>query len=491
MSATLGVLLKELDPSLKIHLYECGQEVGAESSNAWNNAGTGHAGICELSYTTGRGADGSVDVRKAIAIYAEFERSKQFWAHAVRRGIIADPDQFVRQVPHMSFVWGREQVAFLKSRYDGMVKHPFFESMVYTEDPATIQGWAPLLMEGRGDEPVAATKMDGGTDVNFGRLAEELIAWLDGQADCRASVAHRVMDLEQDGDQWRVRVCNLQTGERFDHEAKFVFLGAGGGTLPLLQKAGIPQGRGFGGFPVGGQWLVCDRPGVTEKHFAKVYGQACDSAPTMAVPHLDARIIDGKRALLFGPFASWTSKFLARGGKFTDLPASIRPSNLASLIKVGLKNLDLIRYLVKEGLQTKRSRMRQLRQFYPMAEDRDWRIVDAGIRVQAIKKEDGAAGIVHYGTEIVTDERGTLGALLGASPGASVSVSVMLQVVARCFPHLIGSPRYLEMLGDLDHRDESVLQWESLPADWAANDEALGLSPGASEPLLEEGLVER
>lgn len=437
MSANLGALLKRLQPKMKIQLYEVTDELAQEASNGWNNAGTGHAGICELSYTPFVGEDGAVDITKAIDVFQEFEQSKQFWAYAVRSGMIDSPQQFINSVPHISFVYGQKQVNFLTSRYHGMSQHHFFRDMEFTTDREVIRSWTPLLIEGREEMPVAATKMDSGTDVNFGAIATKLIEWLSKQPKCGVATKHRVVDLSREPSGWNVQVQNLRTKQTFTNRAKFVFVGAGGGSIQLLQKSGIEESKGYGGFPIGGQWLVCDTPEVVEQHQAKVYGQALDEAPTMAVPHLDTRIIDGKKALLFGPFAAWTTKFLHQGGSWTDLPTSLKLDNLGPLVKVGLSNLPLVKYLVQQGTQSMESRIKLLRTYYPEAKFKDWRLVDAGIRVQAIKKEDGEAGIVHYGTEVVTDADKSIAALLGASPGASVSVSIITEVIEECFSQLL------------------------------------------------------
>lgn len=443
MSANLGALLKRLQPDLKIQLYEFTAQIAQEASNGWNNAGTGHAGICELSYTPFVGADGTVDITKAIEVFQEFEQSKQFWAHAVASGMVEQPRDFINRVPHISFVHGQQQVDFLTSRYEGMSAHHFFQDMEFTTDPETIRRWAPLLIEGRAVEgsdavPVAATKMDSGTDVNFGAIAQKLVAWLGRQEGCGVATSHRVIGLDQNASGgWTVRVRDMPSNRTITSEAKFVFIGAGGGSLPLLQKSRIRESKGFGGFPIGGQWLVCDKPEVVSKHEAKVYGQALDEAPTMAVPHLDTRVIGDKKSLLFGPFAAWTTKFLHRGGSWTDLPLSMKLDNFGPLVKVGLSNFPLIKYLIQQGTQSKAARIRLLQTYYPEARSDDWKLIDAGIRVQAIKKEDGEAGIVHYGTEVVTNAEKTIAALLGASPGASVSVTIMMDVVATCFPHLL------------------------------------------------------
>jgi len=483
MSANLGALLKCLDPSLKIELYEVTGELAQESSNGWNNAGTGHAGICEVSYTPDWGEDGKVKVGKAIEIFEEFEQTKQFWAYAVREGMIGNPSEFINAVPHVSFVYGQEQVDFLKSRYEGMSAHPFFSSMEYTEDPEKIREWAPLLIEGREDMPVAATRMLAGTDVNFGDLSRKLIEWLGRQEGCSFHTQHRVTDLNRCSEGWELKVRDLQSGKALTRKASFVFIGAGGGSLPLLQKAGVSEIKGYGGFPIGGQWLICEKPEIVDRHEAKVYGLSPGAAPTMAVPHLDSRFLEGKKALLFGPYAAWTTKFLHKGGSFLDLPGSIKFHNWLTLLKVGIGNLPLVKYLVQQGLQSMNTRLRELRNFYPDAKAGDWKLIDAGIRVQAIKKEDGDAGIVHFGTEVVTTSDKSVSALLGASPGASVCVNIVLEVARKCFGELLGKEeaqrKLKEMIPthDVDLRsiqgDEEIAryrEWSQLAED------ALGLS---------------
>jgi malate dehydrogenase (quinone) len=449
MSANLGALLKQLDPGLSIELYEVTKELSQESSNGWNNAGTGHAGICEVAYTPDRGEDGEIKVDKAIEIFEEFEQSKQFWAYAVRTGMIDEPSDFINQVPHISFVYGQEQVDFLRSRYKGMNKHPFFAKMEYSEDPEQIRKWAPLLIEGREDQPVAATFMEAGTDVNFGEVSRKLIHWLGEQDGCAYHVETRVTDLNRSNDGWEVTIKNMADGTIRKKRAKFVFIGAGGGSLPLLQKAGVDEIRGYGGFPIGGQWLICEKPEIVERHHAKVYGLSPGAAPTMAVPHLDSRVLEGKQALLFGPYAAWTTKFLHRGGSFFDLPGSIKFHNWLTLLKVGISNLPLVGYLIQQGLQSMNTRLKELRNFYPDAKAEDWKLIDAGIRVQAIKKEDGDAGIVHFGTEVVTSEDRSISALLGASPGASVCVNIVLEVARKCFGELFAREEVQKKLSEM------------------------------------------
>lgn len=439
MSANLGALLRRLDPKLSIQVYEVTEELAQEASHGWNNAGTGHAGICELSYTPTQAADGTVDVSNAIKIFEQFEKTRQFWASAVADGLIANPKDFINPVQHLSFVHGAKWVDYLRARHTGLAAHHFFADMAFSTDRATIGNWAPLLTAERPAVPIAATHMATGTDVNFGEASRKLLTWLGSQPGCGIASNHRVTDLAKTDTGWSVTIRDLATNELRRNTAKFVFVGAGGGSLHLLQKAGIPEAQGLGGFPIGGQWLVCDNPAIVAQHEAKVYGQPLDAAPTMAVPHLDTRILDGKKTLLFGPFASWTTKFLHKKGSVLDLPGSIKPHNLATLLKIGATNLDLVKYLVQQGTQSMDDRMKVLHVFYPGAKKADWKLIDAGIRVQAIKKTDGQAGIVHYGTEVITNSDRTLSALLGASPGASVCVHIVLEVVQKCLPHLLAT----------------------------------------------------
>jgi malate dehydrogenase (quinone) len=439
MSANLGALLKRLDPRLSIQVYEVTEELAQESSHGWNNAGTGHAGICELSYTPTQAADGTVDVSNAIKIFEQFERSRQFWAYAIAEGMVQNPKEFINPVQHLSFVHGDKWVDYLRARHAGMSAHHFFADMAFSTDRGTIGSWAPLLTAERPAVPIAATKMDTGTDVNFGEISRKLLHWLGTQPGCGIAPNHRVTDLDKTASGWNVKIRDLATGRTRRNTAKFVFVGAGGGSLHLLQKAGIPESKGLGGFPIGGQWLVCDNPAIVAQHQAKVYGQPLDAAPTMAVPHLDTRILDGKKTLLFGPFAAWTTKFLHKKGSVLDLPGSIKPHNLATLLKIGATNLDLVKYLVQQGTQSMDDRMEVLHVFYPGAKKEDWKLIDAGIRVQAIKKTDGQAGIVHYGTEVITNQDRTISALLGASPGASVCVHIVLEVIQKCLPHLLAT----------------------------------------------------
>ncbi|MCY1351566.1 Malate:quinone oxidoreductase [compost metagenome] len=459
MSATLATLLKELDPGIKLEIVELQESGAIESSNPWNNAGTGHAGLCELNYTP-QAADGSIDIKKAININAQFEVSKQFWAYMVGKEGFGAPRNFISPVPHMSFVRGKD-IPFLKKRHELLIQHHAFADMKYSEDRELIGQWAPLTMPGRpADEQVAATRMESGTDVNFGALTNQLLGYLATQSGTNVSYFQKVTGLQREDEGWSVDIKNTRTGENRKVKAKFVFLGAGGGALPLLQMSGIPESKGFGGFPVSGQWLRCDNPEVVSQHQAKVYSQAEVGAPPMSVPHLDTRVVDGKKSLLFGPYAGFSTKFL-RHGSFLDLPLSVRTSNLLPMLSVARDNMDLTRYLVKEVMQSMDQRLESLRKFYPQAKTEDWRLETAGQRVQIIKKDPKKGGILQFGTELVSAEDGTIAALLGASPGASVTVSIMLGLLERCFPEQTRSPQWTAKLLEIFPAREKQLETDA------------------------------
>src|ERR1700729_1092625 len=333
MSATLAVILKELDPNLNIEIYEVLNSPAEESSNAWNNAGTGHAALCELNYTPEE-SDGSVDISKALLVNTEFDLSRQFWSYLVKRGAIKDPQSFIHPVPHFSFVRGPENRTFLKKRFAALTGHPLYYGMEYSDDPKQIAEWLPLVMEGRDPgEVITATGMVTGTDVDYGALTQVLLDSLKDKEGFSTHFLSRVQDVRRDGDLWSLRIRDEKTGQHRDVQAKFVFLGAGGGTLPLLQKSGIPEGRGYAGFPVSGIWLRCDNPDVTERHHAKVYGKAAEGSPPISVPHLDTRMIGGQRSLLFGPYAGFSSKFL-KHGSLMDLFHSVTPANIRPMLSV-------------------------------------------------------------------------------------------------------------------------------------------------------------
>lgn len=423
MSSTLAVLLKELDPSLKIKIIEKLSSGTQESTGGLNNAGTGHQGFCELNYTP-IDENGNVDISKAIKVCESFEKSKQFWSFLKETGKING--DFIHCVPHISLVHGKEDVEYLRKRYEAMKQVCLFSGMEFSEDINVIKEWIPLASNGRNEsEPIAATRMKRGTDINFGHLSSQLLESLNG-IDIEFNT--KVTDLKKVGKLWFVTV-----DDAFTFTSDFVFLGAGGATLPLLQKSGIPEAKKYGGFPVSGQWLICENPEVVNQHHAKVYGKASIGAPPMSQPHLDTRYIDGKKVLLFGPYAAFSTKFL-KTGHWTDFFNSINMTNVFIILSAGVRNLGLSKYLLNEVLKTANGRFKTLLEYFPNANIKDWKLLSAGQRVQVIKTDNGMPTI-EFGTEIVTSADGSLAALLGASPGASVSVHVMLKVIESCFKH--------------------------------------------------------
>ncbi|MDD4930101.1 MAG: malate dehydrogenase (quinone) [Gallionella sp.] len=449
MSATLGKLLAQLDPALKIMMVERLSRVASESSHGLNNAGTGHAGYCELNYTPQQ-PDGRVLIHRALAINAAYEVSLQFWSYLVENGVLPAPEKFINPIFHQSFVWDKENVDFLRRRYEALRTHHLFEEMEYSEDHAVLREWMPLVMQNRDPrQALAATQVKHGTDVDFGFLTRKLVRAMTKHSTFDLKLSHTITSLKQQANgRWHVRVKDNQTGHSKTTDAGFVFLGAGGGALPLLQKSGVPESMGYGGFPVSGQWLICKNPLVVEKHTSKVYGKAPIGAPPMSVPHLDTRIIDGKPALLFGPFASITTKFL-KEGSVLDLFSSVKSGNLKPMLAVARDNLDLTRYLITEAFKSHSERVASLQDFYADAREEDWVLASAGQRVQIIKSCDTKGGRLEFGTEIVTNTCGTLAALLGASPGASTSVQAMIEVIERCFAERVQSADWQQKLKEM------------------------------------------
>ncbi|MGV9673249.1 malate dehydrogenase (quinone) [Gordonia sp. NPDC003504] len=431
MSATLGALLRQLEPNWSISLFERLDAAAAESSDPWNNAGTGHSALCELNYTP-KTADGDVNIDKAININEQFQVSRQFWAHAVDNGILGSPSEFINPIPHVSFTHGQAGADYLRKRYDRLSGQVLFEGMEFIDDPAEFSARLPLMAQGRDfSDPVALNWFTDGTDVDFGALTQQLLNFVSQGGDIY--FGHSVTNLNKQSDgSWIVKVKNRRTGEKTQVHAKFVFVGAGGGALSLLQKSGIAEAKGFGGFPVSGEFFRCTNPDLIEQHAAKVYGQAAVGAPPMSVPHLDTRVINHSKGLLFGPYAGWSPKFL-KSGKVTDLPATIKPGNLLPMMSIAPQEFGLLKYLIGELAASPADRVKTLSEFVPRALGHDWELITAGQRVQVIRKT-GVGGSLEFGTAVVAAGDGTIAGLLGASPGASTAVPAMLNVLEQCFP---------------------------------------------------------
>lgn len=490
MSATLGTYLQELEPTWRLGMVERLDSIAEESSNGWNNAGTGHSALAEMNYTPEK-SDGSIEIKKAVEINESFQISRQFWAYQVQKGNLQNPRSFINSVPHMSFVWGEDNVEFLKKRFEALQKSTLFRGMEYSEDAEKVREWVPLMMEGReATDRVAATRILTGTDVNFGEITHQLVNSLQKSPQFSLKTRHEVRDIKRNEDgSWSVTIADLENnGQEKTLRAKYVFIGAGGAGLTLLQKSGIPEVKDYAGFPVGGEFLVSENPDVVKRHLAKVYGKASVGAPPMSVPHLDTRMLDGKQTLLFGPFATFSTKFLKQGS-LLDMFGSLTSSNIKPMLHVGLSNFDLVKYLVGQVMLTDDDRLKALQEYFPEARKEDWRLVKAGQRVQIIKKDADKGGVLKLGTEVVTSQDGTISALLGASPGASTAAPIMIDLMAKVFEDRFSSiewqaklktmiPSYGRKLnGNVAATEKElaetsrVLQLEYTPTS-AANDEA-------------------
>jgi malate dehydrogenase (quinone) len=442
MSASLGIWLNELEPGWSMEMVERLDNVAEESSNGWNNAGTGHSALAELNYTP-EDKDGKVNISKAIEINEAFQVSRQFWAWQVKNNVLKNPHSFINSTPHMSFVWGDDNIKFLKKRYEALKASPLFSGMMYSEDPEQIKQWVPLMMAGRDpQQKLAATWSSLGTDVNFGEITRQFVSYLQTKAEFSLKLSSEVQEISRNADgSWHVEYENLKDGTTTEVDAKFVFVGAGGGALKLLQKSGIPEADEYAGFPVGGSFLVTENATVAQQHMAKAYGIASVGAPPMSVPHLDTRVLDGKQVILFGPFATFSTKFLKEGSYF-DLLSSVTTHNIWPMTKVGVDQYPLVEYLAGQLMQSDDDRFAALQQYFPKAKQQDWRLWQAGQRVQIIKRDEEKGGVLKLGTEIVVSADASIAGLLGASPGASTAAPIMLTVLEKAFKDKVATPEW-------------------------------------------------
>ncbi|EJM54159.1 malate dehydrogenase (quinone) [Pseudomonas sp. GM48] len=479
MSATLGVWLNELEPGMSMEMVERLDGVAQESSNGWNNAGTGHSALAELNYTP-EDENGKVSIPKAIEINEAFQISRQFWAWQVQQGVLKNPRSFINSTPHMSFVWGDDNIKFLKKRYEALQASPLFAGMQYSEDPAVIKQWVPLMMEGRDpNQKIAATWSPLGTDMNFGEITRQFVAHLQTTPKFDLKLSSEVQDITRNEDgSWRVSYKNLKDGSKTETDAKFVFIGAGGGALHLLQKSGIPEAKEYAGFPVGGSFLVTENPTIAEQHLAKAYGKASVGAPPMSVPHLDTRVLDGKRVILFGPFATFSTKFL-KEGSYLDLLTTTTTHNVWPMTKVGIKEYPLVEYLAGQLMLSDEDRMNALKEYFPNAKAEDWRLWQAGQRVQIIKRDEAAGGVLKLGTEIVASQDGSIAGLLGASPGASTAAPIMLTVLQKVFKDKVATPEWQAKLHQIvpSYGTQLNNSPEKVAEEWAYTAKVLELTP--------------
>lgn len=479
MSSTLGVWLHELEPNWSMMMVERLDGVAQESSNGWNNAGTGHSALAELNYTPEK-SNGKIDISKAVEINEGFQVTRQFWTYQVKTGVLKNPRSFINSTPHMSFVWGEDNVRYLKKRYEALQASPLFRGMQFSDDYDQISKWVPLMMEGRDrSQKVAATWMPVGTDVNFGEITRQFVGYLQSQPQFTLSLSSEVRDIKRNDDgTWRVSYVNLKSGDRQDVDTKFLFIGAGGGALRLLQASGIPEARDFAAFPVGGSFLVTENPEVVNRHLAKAYGKASVGSPPMSVPHLDTRVIDGKRIILFGPFATFSTKFL-KNGSYMDLFGSTTSHNVMPMLHVGVDEFPLVQYLAGQLMLSDEDRFNALKEYFPLAKKEDWRLWQAGQRVQIIQRDEAKGGILKLGTQIVRSKDGTIAGLLGASPGASTAAPIMLGVLETVFKDKLATPAWQQKVRQMiptygiKLNDNPAKVYE----EWVATAEALQLSP--------------
>jgi malate dehydrogenase (quinone) len=479
MSSTLGIWLNELEPGWSMEMVERLDGVAEESSNGWNNAGTGHSALAELNYTP-EDKNGKVDISKAIEINESFQISRQFWSWQVKNNVLKNPHSFINSTPHMSFLWGDDNIQFLKKRYDALQTSPLFRGMQYSEDPEQIKKWVPLMMEGRDpQQKVAATWTPIGTDVNFGEITRQFVGYLQTKPNFDLKLSSEVQDISRNKDgSWHVAYKNLKDGTQTQTDAKFVFIGAGGGALHLLQKSGIPEAKEYAGFPVGGSFLVTDNPAIAEQHMAKAYGKASVGAPPMSVPHLDTRMLDGKRVILFGPFATFSTKFLKQGS-YLDLLTSTTPHNIWPMTKVGIEQYPLVEYLAGQLMLSDDDRFNALKEYFPNAKKEDWRLWQAGQRVQIIKRDEEKGGVLKLGTEVVSSQDGTIAGLLGASPGASTAAPIMLTVLEKVFKDKVATPAWQEKLHQIVPSYGTKLNDspERVQQEWNYTSQVLQLNP--------------
>lgn len=488
MSATLGVWLNELEPGWSMEMVERLDGVAEESSNGWNNAGTGHSALAELNYTP-EDKNGNVEIPKAVEINEAFQISRQFWSWQVQQGVLKNPRSFINSTPHMSFVWGDDNIKFLKKRYEALQASPLFAGMQYSEDPAQIAKWVPLMMEGRDpNQKIAATWTPIGTDVNFGEITRQFVAHLQTTPKFDLKLSSEVQDITKNADgSWRVSYKNLKDGTKTETDAKFVFIGAGGGALHLLQKSGIPEAKEYAGFPVGGSFLVTDNPTIAEQHLAKAYGKASVGAPPMSVPHLDTRVLDGKRVILFGPFATFSTKFL-KEGSYLDLLTSTTTHNIWPMTKVGIREYPLVEYLAGQLMLSDDDRFKALQEYFPNAKQSDWRLWQAGQRVQIIKRDEEQGGVLKLGTEVVSSADNTIAGLLGASPGASTAAPIMLTVLQKVFKDKVATPEWQTKLRQIVPSYGTKLNDnpEAVAKEWAYTAGILQLTPPPAIPQVTE-----
>eukprot|EP00928_Gymnodinium_smaydae_P063003 TRINITY_DN46711_c0_g1_i1.p1 TRINITY_DN46711_c0_g1~~TRINITY_DN46711_c0_g1_i1.p1 ORF type:complete len:582 (-),score=59.30 TRINITY_DN46711_c0_g1_i1:383-2128(-) len=472
MSATVALLLQELEPSWKIIMYERLHAVAEESSNGWNNAGTGHSGFMEPNYTKPvRSHDGtlrSVTLDKVELICEQFLYSRLYWDYLVKQDLLPDPSTFIHQTDHIAIGIGKDQCDFIMKRFETLQTVDLFDGMeiALPEEKGKQAMWAPLICTGRNPhEPICMTRSTMGTDVDYGALTKaKVAAFLKLGGDLRLFTS--VSGLRKEGNGWIVTSRSTSTGRGVRKvKAKFVFVGAGGWALLMLQKAGIPQVRGYMALPVTADWAVCQNPEVVARHHVKVYAPSAPGAPPMSMPHLNYRQIGGKEVLLFGPFGSLTFKFLRSGSNFDALKA-LRYHNIFPTIGALVRNFRLATMLIKDVFKSGRHKLAEIRHYYPLADPEDWTLIPAGVRAQIIKKDPKSGrGMLQFGTDVVASSDGSICGVLGASPGASTCVAIALDTLEKCFR---AKPRFAEWSPKLQKMISGWNPTGTAPADFVA-----------------------
>ena len=353
-----------------------------------------------------------------------------------RAGLTGAPKEFINPVPHVSFVTGEDGRAYMRARHEALAAQPLFDGLEYSDDPAELAEWTPLMMAGRDPRQlVAATRSAAGTDVNFGALTRML---LEDAADRGVAVhcqpARHEPRPARPTAAGRSPCRDTVTGERRTVRRPVRLRRRRRRRAAAAAEGGHPGDRRASAASRSAASSCAPAPPSWSQHQAKVYGQAAVGAPPMSVPHLDPRVIDGDHSLMFGPYAGFSPKFLKAGSMF-DLPRSVKPNNLGSMLGVARTELALTRYLVNELLQSGADRHQTLRAFVP--DGRRARLGDDHRRPARPGHQAGPgdrprrAPVRHRGRRRRRRHDRRPARRL---PGASTAVSAMLDLLERCFP---------------------------------------------------------
>lgn len=210
-----------------------------------------------------------INVDRALKINKEFEVSLEFWSFLTRKYKSFKPKSFITQVPHISYVKGEKNISFLKKRYEALSKTPLFKDMQFSRNKETIKEWAPLIAEDLKDD-IAMTRINYGSDVDFESLSHQMLKILSTNKKFSIHVNHEIKSISQADDKtWDIKIYCAKSKKVISVNAKFIFIGAGGSTIHLLQKSNIKNQIGYAGFPVNGEWLICKKSSITKNIFLK------------------------------------------------------------------------------------------------------------------------------------------------------------------------------------------------------------------------------